>query len=72
MALSCVEMALMGRPSIFNGNIPGAINFKDRQDAEGLINYYWRNPNMPDPILAEEMRDFVHDDEKWLNTEYYD
>jgi len=25
----------------------------------------------PDPLLAEEMREFVYDDEKWLNTEYY-
>jgi hypothetical protein len=72
MALSCVEMALMGRPSIFNGNIPGAINYTDNEEAKHLLLKYYKDRPEPSKELAEEMREFIHDDEKWLNTEYYD
>lgn len=72
MSLSCIEMALMGRPSIFNGNIPGAIPFKDKDDARRLILEYHKNKPKPSQELADEMRKFVYDDEKWLDTEYYD
>lgn len=69
MSLSCIEMGLMGRPSIFNGNIPGAIPFTDREAIEPLI---LNGDKKPSKLLAEEMAEFVYDDMKWLNTEYYD
>jgi hypothetical protein len=89
MALSVIEMALMGRPSIFNGNVPGAILYDDaretytyepeirkkRMSSSDLINIIeliMNNMAHPSKLLAEEAREFVHDDEKWLNTEYYD
>jgi hypothetical protein len=72
MSLSCVEMGLMGRRSIFNGNIPGAIPFADRAEATRVILEAHINKPEPDRLLSEEMREFVYDDEKWLNTEYYD
>ena len=72
MALSCVEMGLMGRYSIFNGNIPCALNYGDRDNARAMIIEMAKNMPQPDKLLAEEMREFVHDDQKWLNTEYYD
>lgn len=72
MSLSCIEMALMGRPSIFNGNIPGAIPFKDKDDARRLILELHKDQPIPSKELAEEMREFVYDNEDWLNTEFYD
>lgn len=90
MALSCIELGLMGRYSIFNGNIPCAIPYGQNythyepmtrkgwvwQD-EGLLGVV---ENMiierlgirPDRLLAEEMREFVYDDEKWLDTKAYE
>jgi len=90
MALSCIEMGLMGRRSIFNGNIPCAIPYPSKEyyyNAELKKNPLFRVDNLestigslilahwndePDKLLAEEMREFVYDDEKWLNTEYYE
>lgn len=72
MALSCVEMALMGRRSIFNGNIPGAIPYNDASEVFGLIMEEWAYDE-PDTLLAEEMREFINlDTEQWLNTKFYD
>ncbi|MGV7235595.1 MAG: hypothetical protein ACQ9ET_04980 [Nitrosomonadaceae bacterium] len=92
MALSCIEMGLMGRPSIFNGNIPCAIPYMENpytkydpltrkqwvyQDVDEvratvvrLILEHRENPE-PSKELSQEMREFVTDDEKWLNTEFY-
>lgn len=71
MAISCVEMALMGRRSIFNGNIPGAIPFKDRSEVFGLIIEEYKFSD-PDKLVAEEMRDMINlDQEQWLETDFY-
>jgi len=72
MALSCIELAIMGRPSIFNGNIPGAINYLDKIDAKDMMLEMFKNKPIPDKMLSEEMLEFVYDDEKWLNTEFYE
>ncbi len=72
MALSCVEMGLMGRRSIFNGNIPCAIPFADKDEATRLIIEAHKELPRPDKLLAEEMKEFVYDDEKWLDTKYYE
>jgi hypothetical protein len=71
MGLSVIEMGLLGKRSVFNGNVPCALNFRNEQEAEDLILEYWANPPDPDRLLAEEMREFVRDDEKWLDTSYY-
>ena len=91
MALSCIEMGLMGRYSIFNGNIPCAIpypnkpydhyNIKTRTSwvltddsvmdfVKPKILEYRYTP--PSETLAAEMREFIHDDKKWLDTSFYD
>lgn len=91
MALSCVEMGLMGRPSIFNGNIPCAIPYMENPytyyEPRTRTQWIWQDESLmpkvanmilerrdlePDKLLAEEMREFVYDDEEWLNTGYYE
>lgn len=90
MAMSVIEMGLMGRRSIFNGNVPCAIPYPcpkyDRYEPLTRTQWVWQDDSLvgvigkmimeadrePDALLAEEMREFVHDDRKWLNTEYYD
>jgi hypothetical protein len=93
MALSCIELGLMGRKSIFNGNIPCAIPYGHEYNTylsgtkrewvfqrdeiilpqvEKMILKEWREYTGPDRVVAEEMREFVHDDRKWLNTKFYE
>ena len=94
MAMSVVEMGLMGRRSIFNGDVPCAIPYPcppyDRYEPETRNRWVWQDESLvgivgkmileyrdrygydPDPMVAEEMREFVYDDREWLNTEYYD
>jgi hypothetical protein len=90
MAMSVVEMGLMGRRSIFNGDVPCAIPYPcpkyDHYEPLTRRQWVWQDESLlptienmilcmdrrPDPLLAQEMREFVQDDEKWLNTEFYD
>lgn len=89
MALSCVELGLMGRRSIFNGNIPCAISYGQnytRYEPETRRRWVYQDESLlgkvgdmilemdrkPDKMLAEEMRDFVHDTEDWLDTKFYE
>jgi len=90
MAMSVVEMGLMGRRSIFNGNVPCAIPYPcepyDRYEPLTRKQWVWQdqsltgviermileNQDYPNRLVADEMREFVHDDEKWLNTEFYE
>ena len=88
MALSCVEMGLMGRWSIFNGNIPCAIHYGhnyNTYDNETRQRWVYQDESLlgevskmilemdrtPCRNLAQEMRNFVQDDEKWLDTKFY-
>lgn len=72
MALSCVEMALMGRRSIFNGNIPGAIHYSDRSEVYDLIMSEYQYDE-PDRLVAEETLDFINLDQgQWLDTKFYE
>ena len=90
MALSCVELGLMGRRSIFNGNIPCAIPYPcspyDKYEPETRRRWVYQNDSLlsevgrivlaearePSRLLAEEMREFVHDTEDWLDTKFYE
>lgn len=91
MAMSVVEMGLMGRRSIFNGNVPCAIPYPcapyNRYEPLTRRQWVWQDESLmgivsgmileyrgtePDKLLAEEMREFVSDNEDWLNTEFYE
>jgi len=93
MALSAIELGLMGRRTIYNGNIPCAIHYGQNytkydpetrrrwvyQDqsllnvVKNLVLEQWKRHSLgPDRELAEEMREFVFDDEKWLDTKFYE
>ena len=89
MALSCIEMGLMGRYSIFNGNIPCAIPYGHdyhTYNSETRQRWVYQDESLmgkvgqmileadrePDEMLADEMLDFVHDNEDWLDTKFYE
>ena len=73
MALSCIEMGLMGRHSIFNGNIPGAIPYDVKEPGHimKLVIEEYKYAEA-DKLLSHEMWDFVNDDMKWCYTEFYE
>ena len=90
MAMSVIEMGLMGRYSIFNGDVPSAVPYPcppyDRYEPLTRRQWVWQDESVvgvvgrmimnmaraPDRLLAEEMADFVHDDERWLDTKFYE
>jgi hypothetical protein len=89
MALSCIEMGLMGRYSIFNGNIPCAIPYGQNYTTyDPMTRKQWvyqdesllgtvasmiiSHAPTPSEDLADEMVDFIHDNEDWLDTKYYE
>ena len=89
MALSCVELGLMGRWSIFNGNIPCAIEYGQNYttyDPRTRREWVYQDESLlgkvagmildmdrePDPFLAELMREFVEDNEDWLDTKFWE
>lgn len=90
MAMSVIEMGLMGRRSIFNGNVPCAIAYSDMQYTEYTPltrrQWVWQDESLlgvvgkmileadrePSKLLAEEMREFIHDDRDWLDTKFYE
>ncbi len=89
MALSCVELGLMGRRSIFNGNIPCAVSYGQNYTTynhETRRKWVYQDESLlakvekmilemdraPDKLLAEEMQDFIYDEEDWLDTKFYE
>jgi len=55
-----VEMGLMGRPMIWNGDTPNAINFSDKEDVLKKIEELYDNRNNFDYLgLAKEMKEYL-------------
>ena len=70
MAMSVLEMSLMGRRHIFNGNVPGALPYTDYDSIIEHLKVEWMRTK-PDKELSQETWEFVYDDRKWLDTKYY-
>jgi len=92
IAGSVIEMGLMGRRTIYNGEYPCSVPYSKndyRQYTPAVLNG-WVHQNgslvekvvklitdefekhpIPDKLLAEEMKEYVYDDLKWLDTKFY-
>ena len=71
MAMSVIEMSLMGRYSIFNGNVPGALPYETKRDVIDYLKVEWMKEE-PDKELSDETWEFIYDDRKWLDTKFYE
>jgi hypothetical protein len=66
-------MGLMGRRSIFNGNIPGAIPY-DKKEPGPILDMVLEEYQYSDPdkYVSEAMWSFVQDDQSWCDTKFYE
>jgi len=62
---TCVEMGLMGRKSIHNGDIPHAIKYRDIQDVIEIITEERFKENDVNKI-AEDWYNYINIDDSWL------
>jgi len=64
-----VELGLMGRKVIWNGNTPNALNYTGVNDIVRLIKHEANKPLNED--IAIKVKDYVTIKDDWLNTDYY-
>lgn len=69
---SVIEMGLMGRPSVFNGDLPGSISWENVDDVARIIDLHKVNVGQcGDVQLSTRMRDELCISDDWLKTETY-
>jgi hypothetical protein len=77
MSETAVEMGLMGRRMIHNGDLPNCIKY-EKGDIEGIVDNIrieYQNRKYGDDWVCYEackVSDFLHEDDDWLNTEFYE
>lgn len=64
-----VELGLMGRKVIWNGNTPNAIKYVSVSDIVRKIRV--EQAKAQDERLSKKIRDYININNNWLNTEYY-
>jgi hypothetical protein len=60
-----IEMALMGRHSLWNGSAPGAHPWNSFTDIYNFI-IQQKQASQPDTLLSQQMRDFINIPSDWL------
>jgi len=60
------EMGLMGRKCLYNGNTPNAIPYTSDKDIITLINKEYKNRNLDNSEIVDNMYDFLNIDDSWL------
>lgn len=69
---SVLEMGLMGRKSIYNGNIPGAIPYDSFNDIVDSIREERKKiGNLGDREISSEVRSMLDISDDWLDTDFY-
>jgi len=66
-----VEMGLMGRKNIYNGDTPNAISWKNVDDILDTIDRESKNVGLVDCDTASAMRNYVTVSDFWLDTGYW-
>jgi hypothetical protein len=63
-----VELGLMGRKCIYNGDTPNAIPYKNIDDiCNSIVEEYKRREQDDTILIAEQIRDFIDIGNDWLN-----
>lgn len=66
-----LELGLMGRRCIWNGNAPNAIAWEDIIDICMIISEEELKIGQTDNKLAQQVAEYIDIDDDWLNTEYW-
>lgn len=72
MSNTVIEMGLMGRKCIWNGNSPNAIPWKYVIDICENIEKELSRAGQLDNELAAKVNEFINIDNNWLKTEFYE
>ena len=66
-----VELGMMGRRAVWNGDTPNAIPFKNINDVVNIIKKEKNTPPKTPSRIYNEMTDYMNIGDEWLYTEYY-
>lgn len=72
MSNTVIELGLMGRKCIWNGNAPNAIPWKNIIDVCQTIRTELAKPKIIDYDTADQVKSFISINNKFLNTEFYE
>lgn len=69
---SVLEMSLMGRRSVYNGDIPGAISYDSFDDIVNIIKEEKKKiGNLGDQEISNRVRSMLDISDDWLDTDFY-
>lgn len=68
---SVIEMGLMGRRVVHNGDAPNAIPWSNYQDVKRAVLQERKKIGSINIELAEQVKDYIDIGEDWLDTDYY-
>ena len=69
---SVLEMGLMGRRSVYNGDIPGSISYDSFADiVSAIMKERKKIGSLGDKALSTEIRNMLNISDEWLDTNFY-
>jgi hypothetical protein len=71
IANQVIEMGLMGRCCVHNGNHPNAIKWNNAKDVIGIINKQSKRIGQIDSLMHDKVKKYLNIGEKWLQTEFW-
>lgn len=72
IANTVCELGLMGRKTIWNGDVPSAIHYNDVEDVRRIIMEEYNNRHNADyNKVAQDVKNYLDIGEEFLNTEFY-
>ena len=66
-----IKLGLMGRKCIYNGILPNAISYKNKEEVINIIKKESKAIGQTNISLAYSMANFLHDDLIWLNEKIW-
>lgn len=69
---SVVELGLMGRRCIYNGELPNAIHWTNALDIAVSIREEYKKVGQRNEDVAKEMLEYITIPDDWLHSEFYD
>jgi len=62
-----VELGLMGRMCVYNGNLPNAIPYRNIDDIVGIINEEYKKRHQDNQFIVDSMFNYLNIGDEWLN-----
>lgn len=66
-----LELGMMGRRSIYNGNIPHSIKWKGLNDICESVEKEYQNREQPNAHISKDIKKYLDISEDWLNIKFH-